>query len=97
VGRRRSERTGGHTQEDWRSWWDAAARDPELADLFDERERRRPARGGSGDERVTVRRHARLLRRAGFAHVAPVWQFGDSAVLVAVLDGAPAAHDPVGA
>jgi hypothetical protein len=27
-----------------------------------------------------------LLRRAGFRHVTPVWQFGDSCVLVAVKD-----------
>lgn len=97
VGRRRSERTGGHAREDWRSWWDAAARDPELADLLDERRRRRAAHaGGGGDERVTVRRHAELLRRAGFAHVVPVWQFGDSAVLVAVMGGAPGVRAPVG-
>ncbi|MEU1079771.1 class I SAM-dependent methyltransferase [Streptomyces sp. NPDC005908] len=84
VGRRRSERTGGHTREDWRSWWDAAARDPELADLLDERRRRHTLHHG-GAEQVTVRRHAALLRRAGFAHVAPVWQFGDSTVLVAIM------------
>ncbi|MYR38530.1 methyltransferase domain-containing protein [Streptomyces sp. SID4944] len=86
VGRCRSERTGGHAREDWRSWWDAAAREPELADLLDER-RRRHARhsGGGGDEQVPVSRHAALLRRAGFAHVTPVWQFGDSTVLVAVM------------
>ncbi|MGQ4448929.1 trans-aconitate 2-methyltransferase [Streptomyces griseus] len=89
VGRRRSERTGGDAREDWRSWWDAAAQEPELADLLDDRRRRHalhPA-GSGGDERITVSRHTALLRRAGFAHVAPVWQFGDSAVLVAVLGG----------
>jgi SAM-dependent methyltransferase len=92
VGRRRAERTGGHRHEDWRSWWDAAARDPELADLVDERERRRPAHGvGAGGDRLPVSRHAELLRRAGFRHVTPVWQFGDSAVLVAVMDDAPGA------
>ena len=87
VGRRRAERTGGHAHEDWRSWWAAAARDPELADLFVEREQRlAPLGGGGGDEDLAVGRHAVLLRRAGFRHVAPVWQFGDSAVLVAVKD-----------
>ncbi|MBC7269523.1 MAG: class I SAM-dependent methyltransferase [Streptomyces sp.] len=91
VGRRRAERTGGHAHEDWGAWWTAAARDPELADLVDERERRLAAfeNGGSGGSGgggggLTVRHHARLLRRAGFGHVAPVWQFGDSVVLVAV-------------
>lgn len=86
VGRRRAERTGGHAREDWRSWWDAAAKDPELTDLLDERRRRHALHGGSGgDEQVAVSRHAALLRQAGFAHVAPVWQFGNSTVLVAVM------------
>ncbi|MEU3730911.1 class I SAM-dependent methyltransferase [Streptomyces sp. NPDC033538] len=85
VGRRRAERTGGHAHEDWREWWAAAARDPELADLFAERAQRRAAHEGTGaDEDLAADRHAELLRRAGFRHVAPVWQFGDSAVLVAV-------------
>ncbi|MBJ6630314.1 trans-aconitate 2-methyltransferase [Streptomyces sp. I5] len=86
VGRRRAERSGGRAPEDWRSWWDAAAREPELADLLDERSRRQAARAGcGGDGQVTASRHAELLRRAGFAHVAPVWQFGDSTVLVAIM------------
>ncbi|GAA4798790.1 class I SAM-dependent methyltransferase [Streptomyces ziwulingensis] len=85
VGRRRAERTGGHRHEDWGSWWAAAAQDPELADLFAQRERRRPAPGGGGGtEQVCAARHAELLRTAGFRHVTPVWQFGDSCVLVAV-------------
>ncbi|MER7899266.1 class I SAM-dependent methyltransferase [Streptomyces sp. NPDC096046] len=97
VGRRRSERTGGPAEEDWRSWWDAAARDPELADLLDERGRRQAAHAGSGgDEEMTVCRHTELLRRAGFAHVAPVWQYGDSAVLVAVMDDAREGRAPAG-
>ncbi|GGW55763.1 class I SAM-dependent methyltransferase [Streptomyces griseoloalbus] len=89
VGRRRAERTGGHAHEDWQSWWTAAARDPELADLFAEREQRLAGLGGgAGDEDLTTGRHAALLRQAGFRHVTPVWQFGDSAVLVAVKDDA---------
>ncbi|MER7695795.1 MULTISPECIES: class I SAM-dependent methyltransferase [unclassified Streptomyces] len=96
VGRRRSERTGGHEREDWQSWWDAAARDPELADLLDERRRRHALQAGGGDEQVTVSRHAALLRRAGFAHVAPVWQFGDSAVLVAVMGDTGGLPAPAG-
>ncbi len=87
VGRRRAERTGGHAHEDWGSWWAAAARDPELADLFAERERRLAALGGGGgDEELAACRHAELLRQAGFRHVTSVWQFGDSAVLVAVKE-----------
>ncbi|WP_320781809.1 class I SAM-dependent methyltransferase [Streptomyces sp. CRN 30] len=84
VGRRRAERTGTHADEDWTSWWREAARDPELADLFAERERRRPAGGGGGTEALSVRRHTELLHTAGFGHVTTVWQFGDSCVLAAV-------------
>ncbi|MFC8872906.1 class I SAM-dependent methyltransferase [Streptomyces sp. NPDC057148] len=86
VGRRRAERTGGHAHEDWHAWWGAAARDPELADLYAERARRHEVHGGSGrGEDLALERHAELLAGAGFRHVAPVWRFGDSAVLVAVM------------
>ncbi len=88
VGRCRAERTGGHAHEDWHAWWVAAARDPELADLYAERTQRRAAHGGTGPvEDLALERHAELLGRAGFRHVAPVWRFGDSAVLVAVKGG----------
>ncbi|MEU3252389.1 class I SAM-dependent methyltransferase [Streptomyces sp. NPDC006997] len=86
VGRRRAERTGGHAHEDWRSWWAAAARDPELADLFTEREGRLAGLGGGAGGQLSVECHERLLRGSGFGQVAPVWRFGDSAVLVAVAD-----------
>ncbi|WP_030802008.1 class I SAM-dependent methyltransferase [Streptomyces sp. NRRL S-337] len=86
VGRRRAERSRAHVHEDWQSWWTAAAKDPELADLFTQRERRRAARGGGGGGGLTAARHAELLRQASFRHVTPVWQFGDSHVLVAVKD-----------
>ena len=87
VGRRRAERSHAHTQEDWQSWWAAAAEEPELADLFTQREQRLAAlRGVGGDYDLTVARHTELLRQAGFGHVAPVWQFGDSHVLVAIKD-----------
>jgi SAM-dependent methyltransferase len=82
VGRRRAERSRSHRHEDWASWWAAAAQDPELADLFAERQRRLPARDGDND--LTLSRHVELLRRAGFAHVSSVWQFGNSHVLVAI-------------
>jgi len=85
VGRRRAERSRAHTYEDWESWWAEAARDPELTDLFDRRERRRAGLAGGGDGGgLTAARHAELLKEAGFCHVASVWQFGDSRVLVAV-------------
>ncbi|MFJ7150569.1 class I SAM-dependent methyltransferase [Streptomyces sp. NPDC100445] len=87
VGRRRAERSHAHANEDWESWWAEAAQDPELTDLFAQRERHRAAQaGGSGGDHLTVARHAELLRTAGFRHVTSVWQFGDSHVLVAVKD-----------
>ncbi|KOV60460.1 class I SAM-dependent methyltransferase [Streptomyces sp. MMG1121] len=87
VGRRRAERAGSHAHEDWQSWWSRAAQDPELADLLVQRERRPSghARGSTGCH-LSADRHAALLRQAGFHHVTPVWQFGDSQVLVAVKD-----------
>ncbi|MBX9359683.1 class I SAM-dependent methyltransferase [Streptomyces sp. WAC04114] len=88
VGRRRAERARTHAHEDWQSWWTAAAQCPELADLFTEREQRQAAHGnhGGNGNAVTLVRHTELLRRAGFDHITPVWQFGDSHVLYAVKD-----------
>ncbi|MFE7979023.1 class I SAM-dependent methyltransferase [Streptomyces shenzhenensis] len=87
VGRRRAERAGDHGHEDWESWWTAAAADPELADLFEQRERSRPpSGGGDGNRHLPVCRHTELLHQAGFSHVTPVWQVGDSCVLVALKD-----------
>ncbi|MEU9556066.1 class I SAM-dependent methyltransferase [Streptomyces fumanus] len=83
VGRRRAERSRTGGAEDWESWWSAAARDPELTDLFTERARRPPAPAARDTPR-TVAHHTELLRVAGFREVAPVWQFGDSHVLAAV-------------
>ncbi len=85
VGRRRAERTGvhGREDEDWESWWEAAAADPELTDLFEQREKNRSS-SGTGNRHLSVGAHTRLLRRAGFGHVTPVWQVGDSCVLAAL-------------
>ncbi|MFF2523487.1 class I SAM-dependent methyltransferase [Streptomyces liangshanensis] len=84
VGLRRAERSGGHgpEDEDWGAWWRAAAADPELADLFQEREKSLPP-AGHGNRHLSVERHTELLRTTGFAHVTTVWQVGDSRVLVA--------------
>ncbi|WP_241562209.1 class I SAM-dependent methyltransferase [Streptomyces hoynatensis] len=68
----------------WESWWRAIAGDPELTGLFAERERRRAAGSAVGNNGLTLSRHVALLREAGFDHVSPVWQFGDSHVLVAL-------------
>ncbi|MFD8384397.1 class I SAM-dependent methyltransferase [Streptomyces sp. NPDC059679] len=88
VGARRSERLRAFAHEDWDSWWAATAQDPELAGLLAERrESRRPAHQqdtGVGHNGLCLSRHIALLRQAGFAQAGPVWQFGDSHVLVAV-------------
>ncbi len=75
---------GRPAHEDWQEWWTAAARDPEPADLLAERAQRHAAHGGAEPGRIRGGPPPELLRRAGFRHVAPVRQFGDSAVLVAV-------------
>ncbi|MEU2736108.1 class I SAM-dependent methyltransferase [Streptomyces sp. NPDC007095] len=88
VGRRRAERLRAFEHEDWETWWKAAAQDPELADLFAERGQRQSAHGNEGgnDNGLTLARHIELLRQAGLQRITPVWQFGDSHVLVAVKD-----------
>ncbi|MGW0842286.1 class I SAM-dependent methyltransferase [Streptomyces sp. NPDC002787] len=85
VGRRRAERSRTHDHENWAAWWSAAAQDPELTDLFAEREKRQAALAHHGtDNDLTLARHVDLLGLAGFRHITPVWQFGDSHVLVAL-------------
>ncbi|WP_225095492.1 trans-aconitate 2-methyltransferase [Streptomyces sp. CoH27] len=84
VGRRRAERQRAFAQEDWASWWTAAAADPELADLVAERDRRQPATGTDSAARLSLSGHIRLLRRAGFGRAGAVWQYGDSGVVVAI-------------
>lgn len=88
VGRRRAERSRTRAHEDWESWWNEAAQDPELTDLFSRREKRHAAPGNDdgNDNDLTLARHTELLRQAGFSHITPVWQFGDSHVLVALKD-----------
>ncbi|MFE9493347.1 class I SAM-dependent methyltransferase [Streptomyces collinus] len=84
VGRRRAERQRALAQEDWASWWTAAAEDPELADLLAERRERQPATGTDSAARLSLSDHIRLLRQAGFGRAGAVWQYGDSCVVVAI-------------
>jgi SAM-dependent methyltransferase len=84
VGRRHAARRDDFAHEDWASWWTAVAEDPELTDLLAERRRRQPATGNDSAAQLSVSVHERLLRRAGFAHVGSVWQYGASHVLVAL-------------
>lgn len=91
VGNSRAERSHTCRPEDWKSWWNAAAQDPELADLVTRREQRQweLRNTGGSDNGLTLTRHIELLRQAGFHHVTPVWQFGDSHVLAALKDCRP--------
>ncbi|MCK7622598.1 class I SAM-dependent methyltransferase [Streptomyces sp. RS10V-4] len=86
VGRCRARRLRDGAHEDWASWWAAVAREPELAEPLAERHRRlsAPAARDGADNGLSVADHTALLRAAGFTHVVPVWQFGDSCVLVGI-------------
>ncbi|MGH3880970.1 MAG: class I SAM-dependent methyltransferase [Actinophytocola sp.] len=77
----RTTRVGSHLHEDWAQWWQALGEDADLAPLLADR----PAAPIDHTENeLTVGEHAELLRAAGFREAAPVWQFGDDHVLVAV-------------
>ncbi|MGI5347153.1 methyltransferase domain-containing protein [Streptomyces sp. CA-250714] len=85
IARRQAERQQACAHEDWDSWWAAVADDPELADLLAERRRQLPRNGmgaGTGPG-LPLSTHVRLLRQAGFTHAGPVWQYGNSYVVVA--------------
>ncbi|MDO0937731.1 class I SAM-dependent methyltransferase [Streptomyces sp. DG2A-72] len=86
VGNSRARRSHTCRHEDWTSWWNAAAQDAELADLVTRREQRQSElrNVGGSDNGLTLTHHIELLRQAGFPHVTPVWQFGDSHVLAAL-------------
>ena len=77
----RTARVGTDRNENWAQWWHALGEDSELAPLLDGRP---PAPIDHTENELTVTEHAALLREAGFAEAAPVWQFGDDHVLVAV-------------
>jgi trans-aconitate methyltransferase len=84
VGHRRSERQQAFAHQDWESWWTAVADEPELADLLAERRHRQPTPKSGNGNGLTLSDHAGLLHQAGFEHAVPVWQFGNSYVLVAI-------------
>ncbi len=74
-------RMGTDRNEDWAQWWDALDTDADLAPLLDGRA---AAPIDHTENELTIGQHAELLRAAGFAEAAPIWQFGDDHVLVAV-------------
>ncbi|MFD4030029.1 class I SAM-dependent methyltransferase [Streptomyces sp. NPDC058637] len=81
VGVRRAERRHAFDHEDWETWWSAVENEPELTELC--AERRKPG-FVHADCAVTLGRHVELLAEAGFGHASPVWQVGNSYVLVAI-------------
>ncbi|MFH9003294.1 class I SAM-dependent methyltransferase [Streptomyces afghaniensis] len=84
VGRCRADRQRVFAHEDWGSWWAAVADDPELTDLLAERRRREAPLDTGRPAELPLSAHLELLRQAGFATAGPVWQYGDSCVVVAV-------------
>ncbi len=84
VGQRRADRQRAFAHEDWGSWWAAVADDPELTDLLAERRRREGPLDTGRPAELPLSAHLKLLRQAGFSKAGPVWQYGDSCVVVAV-------------
>ncbi|OXM46620.1 methyltransferase [Amycolatopsis thailandensis] len=82
VKNRRAARAGVGSNEDWKSWWAAIAADPALRAEFTAAELSGISTGYGN--RLSPQEHTRLLREAGFAEVAPVWQYGDDYVLTAL-------------
>lgn len=82
VRERRAARAGTDANEDWAQWWQALREDEELAPLLDTRSEGTIAHSSEND--LTVVQQVELLRAAGFSEAAPVWQFGDDHVIVAV-------------
>ncbi|MGH3565576.1 MAG: class I SAM-dependent methyltransferase [Pseudonocardia sp.] len=74
--------TGDAEFEDFYTWWDALAAEPELRELFVERDRRFGSRcHGAG---TTLRDWEQALRAARFAEVATLTQVMDRRLLVAI-------------
>ncbi|MEU0221614.1 hypothetical protein ABZ281_44295, partial [Streptomyces sp. NPDC006265] len=58
--------------------------DLDTADLLAERRRRAAPLGTGRPAELPLSAHLKLLRQAGFGTAGPVWQYGDSCVVVAV-------------
>jgi SAM-dependent methyltransferase len=69
--------------EDWQAWWDAIGREPELAGLVAERERRFAARWERPPEPI-FDLHEAALRDAGFREVGTIWQTMHNRIVMAV-------------
>ncbi|GAA4530346.1 MULTISPECIES: class I SAM-dependent methyltransferase [Nonomuraea] len=73
---------GDDLPEDWRTWWDAVAADPALAEL--NTARTTAGADHRGSESHLLSHHADALRAAGFAEVGTLWQRGHNRLLCAV-------------
>ncbi|QWF85277.1 class I SAM-dependent methyltransferase [Amycolatopsis sp. CA-230715] len=82
VKERRATRAGVDGNEDWKSWWAAAAEDPALRAIFSDAELRGTSTGYGN--RLSQQAHAKMLLDAGFREVGMVWQYGDDYVLAAL-------------
>lgn len=82
VKERRATRAGVDGNEDWKSWWAAAAEDPGLRAVFSDAELRGTSTGYGN--RLSPQAHAKMLLEAGFREVGTVWQYGDDYVLAAL-------------
>jgi SAM-dependent methyltransferase len=72
---------------DWASWWQAAAADPDLAGLHEQRQRLQLDTGHHGSPASLAATHVTALRAAGFTEVGALWQRGGNRLLCAVLGG----------
>ncbi|TCK22841.1 class I SAM-dependent methyltransferase [Pseudonocardia endophytica] len=75
-------RTGSSDFEDFQAWWAAVVREPALADVVADRERRFAGRERSGGS--TIGQWEAALRGAGFAEVGTVTQLLDRRMLAAI-------------
>ncbi|MGP4100229.1 class I SAM-dependent methyltransferase [Nonomuraea sp. KM90] len=73
---------GEHRPEDWRTWWEAIAADPDLAELNQERTTAGASHHGS--ESRLLSHHVEALREAGFTEIGTLWQRGNNRLLCAV-------------
>ncbi|MEV0383284.1 class I SAM-dependent methyltransferase [Nonomuraea sp. NPDC050643] len=80
---RQTERTfGTNRPEDWRTWWDAIAADPGLAEL--NAARSTAGADHRGSESHLLSHHVEALREAGFSEIGTLWQRGNNRLLCAV-------------
>jgi SAM-dependent methyltransferase len=84
-------------QEDWEGWWRAATTDPALAGPAARRAARHLSEDHHGSETLLLSQHVSALRRAGFAEVGTLWQYGENRILCAVLPPAQEAPAAAGA